>query len=141
MTPLVLLLLLLLAASICDLRRREIPDWVPLAMLAWAAAAAAAGIGGATWLGAACGFAVGLALSAPLFYLGGIGGGDVKLIAALGAALGPWPLAACLLWIAIFGGILAGIASLRGQKDFAYAPAMFLGLAAFALRSLEWSHV
>lgn len=133
-------LLFLLVAAAHDLRRREVPDWISLALLVWAAAAATLGIGELNWLALGMGLAIGLALTVPLFFLGGIGGADVKLAAALGAAIGPWPLVQSLFWIALAGGALALVAKCRGQRTFAYVPAMFLGLAAFALWSAGWSH-
>jgi prepilin peptidase CpaA len=67
---------------------------------------------GAALLAAGLGFAVGL----PLFALGAIGGGDVKLIAALGALLGfqRWLLA---MEVAIFAaGLLALLIVIRHRR-------------------------
>ncbi len=139
MSLLVPLLLLLIAAA-HDLRRREVPDWIALALLGWAATAATLGIGELNWLALGLGLAIGLMLTVPLFCLGGIGGADVKLIAALGSALGQWPLVQSLFWIALAGGALALVAQCRGQRTFAYVPAMFLGLSAFALWSAGWNY-
>jgi prepilin peptidase CpaA len=132
--PLVVLGLLAVAA-LCDLKSREIPDWISLALLALAVVATALGWHGVVWWQLAAGLALGFALTAPLFYMGGIGGGDVKLVAALGAVLGAWGLLAALFWVALAGGVLALIAKLRGQSDFAYVPAIFLG----TLAALLWS--
>jgi Flp pilus assembly protein protease CpaA len=78
---------------------------------------------------------LGFALTAVLFWLGGIGGGDVKLVTALGAWLGPWGLLQALFWIALAGGVLAAVAKWRRQPDFAYVPAILAGLAIHWLRS------
>jgi prepilin peptidase CpaA len=126
-------LALLAAAVVYDLKSREIPDWISLALAAWAVLAAALGLHAAGWLGAAAGLALGFALTAPLFYLGGLGGGDVKLIAALGAALGPLALLSVLFWMAVAGGVLALVAKYRGEKDFAYVPAIAAGLLIYCL--------
>jgi prepilin peptidase CpaA len=95
------------AASAEDLLRRRISNWIP-------AAALAAGLAYHTWqggwrgaitalLGAACGFAVFL-----VFYLlGGMGGGDVKLMAGFGAVLGAGRLLEAALWTAAVGGLAA----------------------------------
>ncbi len=95
------------AASAQDLLRRRISNWIP-------AAALAAGLvyhtlvggwrGALTSLaGAACGFAVFL-----VFYLlGGMGGGDVKLMAGFGAILGAGRLLEAALWTAAVGGLVA----------------------------------
>jgi prepilin peptidase CpaA len=97
-----------LAASIEDLARRQVSNWI-------SASALVAGIGyhsavsgwrgGLMALGAAvAGFAVFL-----VFYcLGGMGGGDVKLMAGFGAVLGTVSrLLEAALWTAAVGGMLA----------------------------------
>lgn len=127
-------LLLILAIAVAhDLRTREIPDWVSLAVAALGLVGAAGGwlpLSGWQMLGGAV---LGFALTAPLFYLGGIGGADVKLLTALGLVSGPWGLLTILFWMALAGGVLALVAKLRKQNDFAYGPAIFLGFAAYAV--------
>ncbi len=71
---------------------------------------------------------LGLALSAAVFFLGGLGGGDVKLLCAIGAVVGPWAMLSILAWMAVAGGILALLAVARGTRDFAYGPAIAIGL-------------
>jgi len=73
------------AAAVSDLRSRRIPRWFTLSGLLCGLLyhAVFGGMITAT-VAAFLGFAAGLAL----FQLGAIGGGDVKLIAALGAMLG-----------------------------------------------------
>ena len=83
------------------------------------------------WLSLVYGFSLGLVLSASVFYMGGLGGGDVKLIAALGAAVGPLGLLVVLFWMALTGAILALVAMSRGKKDFAYVPAIAVGLMVY----------
>src|SRR5271170_7824365 len=63
--------------------------------------------------GAAAGFAVFL-----VFYLlGGMGGGDVKLMAGFGALLGTGRLIEAALWTAGAGGLLAlGVLAYRSVK-------------------------
>ena len=115
-------------ALVCDLRTREIPDWIPLLIVAWACLATAIGLHRVTWIGLMAGALLGLGLSAAVFYLGGLGGGDVKLLAAIGAAVGPWALLSILAWMAFAGGLLALIAAARGKRDFAYVPAIAVGV-------------
>jgi prepilin peptidase CpaA len=60
--------------------------------------------------GAAAGFAVFLAF----YLLGGMGGGDVKLMAGFGALLGTGRLIEAALWTAGVGGLLAlGVVAYR----------------------------
>lgn len=78
------------AALVFDLRTRKIPNWLTVAALALALAfhVATAGLAG---LGTAlAGFGVGFGILFVLWIIGGGGGGDVKLMGALGAWLGPW---------------------------------------------------
>jgi len=124
----VVLLLPVLFALVCDLRSREIPDWIPLLIFVLACLATARGLHNVTWLGLIAGMLLGLGLSAVVFCLGGLGGGDVKLLAAIGAAVGPWALLSILAWMAFAGGVLALIAAARGKRDFAYVPAIAVGV-------------
>ena len=115
-------------ALVCDLRTREVPDWIPLLILAWACLATAMGLNKVTWIGLMAGALLGLGLSAAVFRLGGLGGGDVKLLAAIGAAVGPGVLLSILTWMAFAGGVLAVIAAVRGKRMFAYVPAIAVGV-------------
>jgi prepilin peptidase CpaA len=100
-----------LAAVIDDLARRHIANWIPAAALAggfgWQ-------IGQNGWQGALtalAGAAAGFAVFLIFFLLGGMGGGDVKLMAGFGALLGSGRLLEAALWTAGLGGIMA-VASL-----------------------------
>jgi len=128
-------LALLAVATLHDLKSREIPDWISALLLGWGFVLAAVTGNVAAWTALALGVLVGLALTAPLFWLGGLGGGDVKLIAALGACLGPWGLLQTLFWVAVAGGVLALVAKWRRQADFAYVPAILAGLLAYCIQS------
>jgi prepilin peptidase CpaA len=130
-------LLLLTIAAAFDMKDREIPDWIPLSMLGWVMTATILGISPSGWLLPALGLAVGLAFGALVFWLGGFGGGDAKLLAALGATLGPRDFAVFMFDLAIVGGVFALAALLSGRRDVAYAPVMVLGFVVFlASRSL-----
>ena len=135
-----------LAATIDDLARGHIANWIPALALAgglgWQ-------IGQSGWMGglyALGGAAVGFAVFLIFYLLGGMGGGDVKLMAGFGALLGP---SGCL-WAALLtagvGGILAvGVLGakalwrmIRGagtmnqeekrRASIPYAPALTLGV-------------
>jgi prepilin peptidase CpaA len=59
---------------------------------------------------------LGLAIFFPFFALGGMGAGDVKLLACLGAVLGPKDLLSVALVGALIGGVLAlVIAAVNGR--------------------------
>lgn len=82
-----------------DARRREIPHWATGGLLAaWGVAAALArpALGGTVVAALICG-AVGLGLGALCYAFGWLGGGDGKLLAALGLWLGPGDMGFALL--------------------------------------------
>ena len=127
------LLALLIIATIFDFRNRQIPDSIPIAILGWAVATTAYGPSSQGWMALALGLGLGFSIGAFLFWLGGFGGGDAKLVAAVGATLGPRSLPAFLLYVAIAGGLLAAVAWWRGKRDLAYTPALALGLFVFMI--------
>ena len=119
MTPQVWVAIVIgIAATVDDLARRQVSNWI-------CGAALIAGFGlhviSEGWrggvsalLGAITGFGVFL-----IFYLlGGMGGGDVKLMAGFGAVLGVNRLLEAALWTAACGGVFAalaiGFSALRG---------------------------
>jgi len=119
--------LLLLVATLCDFRTREIPDWISIAIAIVAVIASIAGWLGIGLLWVIAGGIVGLMLGYGLFRFAKLGGGDAKLIASLGMLLGPVGILILLFGMAIFGGVLSLIAMLRGQRDYAYVPAITAG--------------
>ena len=77
-----------LAAALSDLKWRRLPNWLNVAALV-AALVAHTVFGGLSGLGfALLGFATGFGILFVLWLIGGGGGGDVKLMGALGAWLG-----------------------------------------------------
>ena len=130
---LVVPLLALILAALCDVSKRQIPDAIPIALLGWAVGTTAFGTASQGWISLALGLGLGFSIGAFLFWLGGFGGGDAKLLAAVGATLGPRALLAFLFYCAIAGGLLAAIALLRGKRDLAYTPAMALGFFVFMM--------
>jgi prepilin peptidase CpaA len=120
-------------ATAFDLMRREIPDALSALLLAWAATATAFGWHEVGWLELLGGLAAGFAVSLIGFAAGALGGGDVKILAALGACLGLGRLLPALFWVAVAGGALGVVAKLREQKELAYLPAILLGLLLFTL--------
>ncbi|HTU27135.1 MAG TPA: prepilin peptidase [Pirellulales bacterium] len=127
-------LLLLAIATFHDLRARTIPDWIAATLSVWALATTVWSASGTSWIGLAAGLSLGFGLGAAAFWLGAFGGGDVKLIAALGAVLGPHGLLGMLFWTALAGGLLALVAKWRGHRDLAYVPAIAAGFLIYTLR-------
>jgi prepilin peptidase CpaA len=115
-------LIVALAAVVFDLRTRRIPN-----ELTFGAAALAFTFtlvtGGASGLGASVlGWMLGAVLFFPIFAVGGMGAGDVKLLAALAAWLGPGETVYLAIFASISGGVLAVFVSLsRGYLGQAFS--------------------
>jgi prepilin peptidase CpaA len=77
---------------------------------------AAAGISGISLGSAFLGFVVGFALMLPGHVLGATGAGDVKLMAAVGALVGPALVVNAFLFTALAGGVLAVIVAARRRR-------------------------
>jgi len=100
-------LIVLCVATFTDLRTRRIPNWLVVPFLAL-------GIVVSTWLHgwhglgqSFAGIGLGILLYGFLFWIGGMGAGDVKLAAAIGAWIGPNQLFFALVVTAMAGGIMA----------------------------------
>ena len=140
--PLAIALLIALAlAALFDVRYRRIPHaLVAVIAILWlatvpelgpsAAAAALATAGGV------------LVAGIVVWRCGWLGGGDVKLIAALGLWAGPDQVAGLLLTIALSGGALALLVMMRARivqmPLFVVAQAQAARLAPAALRLPAW---
>jgi prepilin peptidase CpaA len=149
-------------SALVDLRIRRVPNPLTLGIAALGIALAAFGLGIASPWAALAGCAVGLLAMMPGYLIGATGGGDVKLVAAMGTLLGPRGVLFAVVYTAIAGGLLALIVAARrrrlrdtmertaallstrganveeiehGSADnrFAYAPAIAIGAVAAAL--------
>jgi prepilin peptidase CpaA len=96
-----------LAATVDDLARRQIANWIPAAALAGGFGWQIGQDGWAGALHALAGAAAGFGVFLVFYLLGGMGGGDVKLMAGFGALLGTGRLIEAALWTAGVGGLLA----------------------------------
>jgi prepilin peptidase CpaA len=99
-------LIVLVVATFTDLRSRRIPNWLVLPFLG-------AGILVSAWLHgwhgvgqSFGGMGVGLLIYGVFFCMGGMGAGDVKLAAALGAWIGPGQLFIALVTTGLVGGVM-----------------------------------
>ena len=146
-------------ASVIDLGTRRVPNALTATVALSGLLLAASGLGRIGAGAAIAGCVIGLLLMLPGHLFGATGGGDVKLLAAFGTLLGPWPTITAFLITAISGGILALIVALyRGRlhrtlgatvriatgtqtpveeveanRTFAYAPAIAIGAALAAI--------
>jgi prepilin peptidase CpaA len=102
----------MLIAGVLDLRSRRIPNALTVTGAATALALRAP-MGWEALADGALGIALALLLTVPLFLLNALGGGDVKLLAAVGAFMGPVELIGACLLIALLGGVLALVEAVR----------------------------
>jgi prepilin peptidase CpaA len=96
-----------LAAVVEDLWRRQISNWISIAALVGGISCQIAAHGWRGLLDAGLGSASGFLVFLLFYILGGMGGGDVKLMSGFGALLGPARLLEASLWTAAIGGLLA----------------------------------
>ena len=116
------------AAVLEDMRRRQLPDWLT-------AAAVAGGLACAAWDGphglglAAAGAILGFLILLPFHRYGAMGGGDVKLMAAYGALLGPSGILLAAVFATVIGGLSAAAKLLLNPRTLAipYVAAIVLG--------------
>ena len=150
------------AAAVIDLRTRRIPNILTATLAAIGIGLAAAGFGRVGLGASLLGCLLGLAFMMPGHIFGATGAGDVKLLAAAGALLGPKDTIYAFLYTAIVGGALAlvvavarrrlsqtlestsrlvsgseqariEIESTSSDNRFAYAPAIAIGVVLVAL--------
>jgi prepilin peptidase CpaA len=107
-------LIVLAIATFTDLRSRRIPNWLVFPFLL-------AGIVVSAWLHgwhgigqSLAGFGLGTLLFGILYVMGGMGMGDVKLCAAIGAWIGPRQLITALVLTGVAGGIMAACWAIAG---------------------------
>jgi len=116
-------LIVLAVATVTDLSSRRIPNWLVLPFLLagvvispWRRDSDGIGQGfwhtsghGFSWHGlgqSLAGLAIGFLILGVLFWMGGMGAGDVKLCAAIGAWIGPMQLFFALAVTAMAGGVM-----------------------------------
>lgn len=102
-----LLLVLTGTALAFDVRRNVLPNWLNVAIAIAGFACQIAFFGGAGAWTALTGFAVGFGILLAMWLMGAAGGGDVKLMGAIGAWFGPMGI----LWIFIGSGLLMALAA------------------------------
>jgi prepilin peptidase CpaA len=99
--------IVLIEAAIIDGRSLRVPNWLTYHFLAAGLAFAFMRGGSPILLSSLAGAAVGLLTLLPLYAIGGMGAGDVKLMAGLGAWLGPWLTVGAFVSTALAGALMA----------------------------------
>jgi prepilin peptidase CpaA len=125
----------LAVATFTDLRSRRIPNWLVLPFMVAGLVVPAVRFGWHGFGQSLEGFGLGALVYGLLSFLGGMGMGDVKLVAAIGAWIGPQQLVFAMVITAMAGGIMAlGWAifghfagDVWGSRKIPYAPAIAIG--------------
>jgi prepilin peptidase CpaA len=155
------------AAVVTDVRSRRIPNWLTGSMMVAGFALSLSGLSAVTPGQAALGILAGLGLMLPGHIIGATGAGDVKLMAATGAFVGPALVLNAFLGTALAGGVFAvAVAARRGRliatiagtgqlvaapsaakveieaparaNRFAYGPAIAVGSLLAVLLTAKW---
>ena len=106
---------IVIAACVFDVKTARIPNALTFSTAALALMFHALVPSGFGVMFALVGLIVGLAVFFPLFALGAMGAGDVKLMAAIGAWLGWKAIIFVALYGSLAGGVLALIVAMRRQ--------------------------
>ena len=120
--------LVLLVATITDLRRRQVPLWLSLGFIA-------SGVALGTLRGPdglfACllGLAAGTLPVVPFVVVGGFGGADLLLLGAIGAWEGWHFVLLAEVCTALIGAAMALVARYRHEISIPYVPAILVGTA------------
>ena len=133
-------------ATVWDVRTRRIPNWLVVPLLL-------AGIGVSTvnrgWAGlrqSLLGILLAACLLGMLYWLGGMGMGDIKLCAAVGAWIGPTQLMMALVVMGLLGGVMALMWAVSGgylKESLSGAGDLLFGIGKRGLRphpTLRLSH-
>ncbi len=110
------LLGMLLAAAVSDVRQRRIPNWLSLMVVVSGLLRPCVPGDSSTFSHAALGMGVGFAVAFILFALRGLGGGDVKLLAGIGAWLGGYGVLVVLFISLLLGMVLAIVEGIRRRR-------------------------
>jgi prepilin peptidase CpaA len=104
----VVLAAVVLAAAVFDIRSRRIPNWLTLSgVVAGIVLNSFLDVDRYNWRSALMGLGLALLIYFPLYLLRGMGAGDVKLMAAIGALVGPWNWFGIFLLSNVLGGAIA----------------------------------
>jgi len=100
------LMLMLAVAALVDARHRRLPNWLTITLMLSGLMQSFTYLHMARPSMAVLGIVAGFGLMLGQFVLGGVGGGDVKLMMGVGAWLGPIPLVAIFAGTSVVGLII-----------------------------------
>ena len=117
---------MLMVATVTDLRRREVPGWLTFGGIASGVVVAAMDGADAVFV-SLLGMMIGGLITLPFVLIGAFGAADALLLAAIGAWEGPQFVLWTAWWMSLAGAVLAIVAWRRGQASFPYVPAIAVG--------------
>jgi len=127
------LLALMLVAAVVDVRQRRIPNWLTLLMIATGLTHGWIAHGADGLFTSLLGLLAGASIPFVLFAIGAMGGGDVKLMAGVGAWLGAGPVLIVLVCEKVIGLVIVLIqAGWQGKL-----PALFSNSAVVAVNIMH----
>ena len=131
-----------LGAAWIDIRTRRIPNELTAAMTGIGFGLGASAQGDVSMLASLAGFALGLMFMMPGHVLGATGAGDVKLMGAVGALVGPSTVLTAFLCTSIAGGVLALIVAVQRQRlaQTVTATGRFITAPASVPREIKGAH-
>lgn len=128
----------LVEAALIDGWKLKVPNWLTFHMVLGGLGYAAYAGGTTGFLWALAGAAVGLATLLPLHAIGGMGAGDVKLMAGVGAWMGPSLTLGAFAASAVVGGIMAVVmVAWSGQYIKHWAQFQVIGSEILTVRNPE----
>jgi prepilin peptidase CpaA len=113
---LITLSILLVGAAVVDVRFQKIPNWLTFPFMVAALVYYGLTKGPEGLLFSFQGLVLGLAFLIVPWLMGGMGAGDVKLLAAVGAAIGPMRVFVAFLCTAIAGCVYAALVLLTNPR-------------------------
>jgi prepilin peptidase CpaA len=108
-------LLTVTVATVTDLRTRRVPNWLVFPCLLMGIAVSVMTRGWAGLESSFLGIMAGAAALGLFWFLGGMGMGDVKLLASIGAWIGPWQILLAFVFMGLAGGVMALAWAIRGR--------------------------
>ena len=123
----VLVSVILIVAAVIDGYKLKVPNWItfPLVISGWIASFWFFGLSGLGW--SLVGTAVGLLLLLPAYAIGGMGAGDVKLMAGVGAWVWGTVTFFAFCAAAVIGGLIA-IGMVLYHRQWSHHQAQFTAL-------------
>lgn len=128
-------------AAAFDVGTRRIPNFITVGGIAVALVLRLSMGGVDALVGGLLGALLAFLLTFPLFMLRSMGGGDVKLLTAVGAFLGPYNTFIALLATALVGGLLAIAVSLQRRRLGASLIGTYTVMRGLALKAISGGEV